>query len=480
MSKISLKTLLLILIFSYSCSQPFSSQKPDNTVTKSLITESLTEKRELSIIVNSYEQNIPLIYANGGFQTATNSFMAKKEISASISQKQSAEESLALLIAGKADIAVMPLFEYLSARKLKNDDSTIIFMLTGYSSGCHSIVAHSSFSRPTNLKGQKVALVQNSAEQILLDFFLKNNNVTPDNIQTVYTNTSLEALELFKSKKVQAAALSSFADIPESTLISTRDASKLIPYVAVANNSFLLSYPDLIRNFTSAFLTAGSDFSGISNDFSSIIKSGLLPEQFARNETIKITRPASYSDNISFFSIDETTVTDINTLLNLSQLLPAQFYEQTTKSIFSIYTPLVIEAVDIPNKIKNISLNRLYAPRSSAYPLIPILLPFKDDNWDITSFHERKLTKITEIAALFPSSVIRLSYIPNRNANSRYAAEQRISVCSKRLYQIMRNRANLRIETNYASIAAVNSSSYSGPYEELSTVLVEIMAVSNE
>ena len=480
MSKNSLKLLLIIFILSCSCSQPFSSQKPDNTITKSLITESLNGKSELSVIVNSYEQNIPIIYANGGFQTTSNSFMADKEISVSISQQQSAKQSLTLLLAGKANIAIMTLFEYLDARELKNDDSTVIFMLTGYSTGCHAVVANSPFLQPADLKGQKVALVKNSAEHILLDFFLKNNNVTPDNIQTIYTNTSQEALDLFKSKEAQAAALSSYIDTPESILISTRDASELIPYVAVTTDSFLLSYPELISDFTAAIFTAGAKFSGLSNDFSSLAKSGLIPEQFARNEILKITRPASHSDNMKFFSIDDTASTDINTLLNLSQLLPAQFYEQTTKSVFSLYTPLVIENIDLPNRIKNVSLTGLYAPRSPAYPLFPIPIPFEDNNWEITSFHERKLAKITEIAALFPSSVIRLSYVPNRNANSRYAAEQRISVCSKRLYQIMRKRTNLRIETNYASISAVNSSSYSGPYEELSTVLVEIMAVSNE
>ncbi|MDA3901459.1 MAG: ABC transporter substrate-binding protein [Spirochaetes bacterium] len=472
-------SLLIVLLTFTCCSPPLSSDQTDGTITKSLIVDSLAPKKELRTGVNSFDQNIHLIFANGGATTATDSFFDKKGISVRLTEEENTQTLFNQLLADDIDIAIMPLNEYMYERAQKNNDSTTIFLITGHSTGHHSVHIHPQYNPPEKLKGKKIALVANSSEQALLDLYLKSNLIAPDSIERIFTNSSKEASELFNANEVEAAALSTAGTPAETAVITTRDASLLVPYIAVASNKLLLSQTELLTMFAEGMLEANSALFSHSRP-SSLITTDMLPSHVNQARLLQTITPASFKDNLNFFSISNNGDPDINTLLNISQLLPPRFYEQTTKTLFSLYTPLIAELIDLPSHIKNRTTSQYYPARSPQLPLIPIPLPFEDDGWEITSFHERKFTKIKEIASLFPSSVIRLSYIPNHSASSRYTAEQRISVCSRRLYQVLRDRSNLRIETNYSSISSVNSSNYQGPYAEKSSVIIEIMAVQND
>lgn len=130
-----------------------------------------------------------------------------------------------------------------------------------WSRGGDAIAVDASIKSVADLKGKKLACAQETPSHYFALFVLTQGGLTSRDVEWVFTDSAVDAANVFKAGKVDAA-VSWSPDVYVAArerqgghiLASTREASNLIADVFVARGDFLDKYPEDARRFVAGWL----------------------------------------------------------------------------------------------------------------------------------------------------------------------------------------------------------------------------------
>ena len=136
------------------------------------------------------------------------------------------------------------------------DIKPVTFMQTDWSRGGDAIAVRSGINTAQDLKGKTVAVAEATPSHFLLLYVLSQVGLSNHDIKPVYTNSAIEAADIFKAGNADACvSWSPFvyfaaADVPgASILASTLDATNLLGGTMVVRGDFAAHYPDAVTSF---------------------------------------------------------------------------------------------------------------------------------------------------------------------------------------------------------------------------------------
>jgi NitT/TauT family transport system substrate-binding protein len=130
-----------------------------------------------------------------------------------------------------------------------------------WSRGGDAIAADARIRSVAHLKGKKLACAQETPSHYFALFVLTQGGLTNRDVEWVFTDSAVDAANVFKAGKVDAA-VSWSPDVYVAAreragghiLASTREASNLIADIFVARGDFLEKYPEDARRFVAGWL----------------------------------------------------------------------------------------------------------------------------------------------------------------------------------------------------------------------------------
>ena len=130
-----------------------------------------------------------------------------------------------------------------------------------WSRGGDAIAVDASIKSVADLKGKKLACAQETPSHYFALFVLTQGGLTSRDVEWVFTDSAVDAANVFKAGKVDAA-VSWSPDVYVAArerqgghiLASTREASNLIADIFVARGDFLDRYPEDTRRFVAGWL----------------------------------------------------------------------------------------------------------------------------------------------------------------------------------------------------------------------------------
>ena len=136
-----------------------------------------------------------------------------------------------------------------------------VIMQYDWSRGGDAIAADASIKTVADLRGKKLACAQETPSHYFALFVLTQGGLTSRDVEWVFTDSAVDAANVFKAGKVDAA-VSWSPDVYVAArerqgghiLASTREASNLIADVFVARGDFLDRYPEDTRRFVAGWL----------------------------------------------------------------------------------------------------------------------------------------------------------------------------------------------------------------------------------
>ena len=136
-----------------------------------------------------------------------------------------------------------------------------VIMQYDWSRGGDAIAVDASIKSVADLKGKKLACAQETPSHYFALFVLTQGGLSSRDVQWVFTDSAVDAANVFKAGKVDAAVSWSpdvYVAARERTgghiLASTREASNLIADVFAARGDFLDRYPEDTRRFVAGWL----------------------------------------------------------------------------------------------------------------------------------------------------------------------------------------------------------------------------------
>jgi NitT/TauT family transport system substrate-binding protein len=136
-----------------------------------------------------------------------------------------------------------------------------VIMQYDWSRGGDAIAVDARIKSVADLKGKKLACAQETPSHYFALFVLTQGGLTSRDVEWVFTDSAVDAANVFKAGKVDAA-VSWSPDVYVAArerqgghiLASTREASNLIADVFVARGDFLDRYPEDARRFVAGWL----------------------------------------------------------------------------------------------------------------------------------------------------------------------------------------------------------------------------------
>lgn len=130
-----------------------------------------------------------------------------------------------------------------------------------WSRGGDAIAVDASIRSVADLKGKKLACAEATPSHYFALYVLTQGGLTNRDVEWVFTDSAVEAANVFKAGKVDAA-VSWSPDVYVAAreregghiLASTREASNLIADIFVARGDFIDQYPEDVRRFVAGWL----------------------------------------------------------------------------------------------------------------------------------------------------------------------------------------------------------------------------------
>lgn len=197
---------------------------------------------KLTVVASSWEVLAPGVVANGGLEPGEESKFSGAGLQvhfSPVTDESDIEAKLGLggESEGGADIALMPLPAFVASYERLRALSPQVFFVVAWSDGRDALTGDASLLSAPPSKGEVIlAGRRGSAESMLGLFALDAAGVSPARVESVAPGLAtkkraIESLRRRKSREIDA----------REVLLSTADASRLVPIVAIAPQSVLTS-----------------------------------------------------------------------------------------------------------------------------------------------------------------------------------------------------------------------------------------------
>lgn len=212
-------------------------------------------KRALRLVCLRWAPCAPAIVANGGTSSSGKSTFKSRGLDLAIGARNNMRAIESALAAGGkvdagADIAIVPLSELVAARTRLAAMSPRIFLVTGWSKGGYELVVANARTARWVFQRSKGRSIDVSGRRgdpatLLALFSLDLSGVRLDRVSLTPRKTSARFSDLIATngKRVRGLAY-------QRTVLSTSDARRLVPYVAVAPRGFATKHPKALVRFS--------------------------------------------------------------------------------------------------------------------------------------------------------------------------------------------------------------------------------------
>ncbi|MEL6866639.1 MAG: phosphate ABC transporter substrate-binding/OmpA family protein [Bacteroidota bacterium] len=196
-------------------------------------------------------------------------------------------------------------------------DPVVVFQ-ADWSRGGDAIVARRGITKASDLKGKKIAVAEMTPSHTFLIWLLEATGLTTDDIEIIPQASTIDAAEVFKSGKVDAAVVWSPDDIlcvkavPGSRILeSTRSASYIIADIFMAKRSYVNANTEKLRKLYEGWMIGAAEINSDPSKRREAAK--ILSEEFTErgtalsvgdaDEMIGNVRLVTHGDNKNFFGL---------------------------------------------------------------------------------------------------------------------------------------------------------------------------------
>jgi NitT/TauT family transport system substrate-binding protein len=141
------------------------------------------------------------------------------------------------------------------------DIKPVTIMQTDWSRGADAIAVAKGITSVAGLKGKKVAVAEGTPSHFLLLYVLTQSGLTGRDIKPVFTNSSIEAAQVFKAGQADACVswspdvyIAAEERAGSTILASTREATNLLAGTIVARGDFASAYPEAVAAFIAGWM----------------------------------------------------------------------------------------------------------------------------------------------------------------------------------------------------------------------------------
>lgn len=199
------------------------------------------------------------------------------------------------------------------------DFDPVIVMQADWSRGGDAIVARRGISKVADLKGKSIAVAEMTPSHSFLIWLLDAGGLSTADVKIVPQSNAIDAAEVFKSGRVDAAVVWSPDDIlcvkavPGSRVLeSSRSASSIIADVFMAKRSWLNANKEKAAQLYEGWMKGAAEIN--SNPANLDKASRILAEEFTERGTALTTAEAkemignvrltTHGDNLNFFGLN--------------------------------------------------------------------------------------------------------------------------------------------------------------------------------
>lgn len=202
------------------------------------------------------------------------------------------------------------------------DIKPVTIMQTDWSRGADAIAVAKGISSVADLKGKKVAVAEGTPSHFLLLYVLSQAGLTGRDVKPIFTNSSIEAAQVFKAGKADAC-VSWSPDVyiaaeerqGSTILASTREATNLLAGTIVARGDFASQHPDAVKAFVAGWMRgverARSDEDTAAQTLVRSFEGIKLEDAHGMLADVKL---AGAEDNRQFFGLDPGAVVNYDDL----------------------------------------------------------------------------------------------------------------------------------------------------------------------
>ncbi|MCB0704603.1 MAG: OmpA family protein [Saprospiraceae bacterium] len=197
---------------------------------------------------------------------------------------------------------------------LKDFDPVVVWQ-ADWSRGGDAIVARRGINSVADLRGKRIAVAELSPSHSFLIWLLDAGGLSVNDVEIVPQSSAIDAAEVFKSQRVDAAVVWSPDDeaclravAGSSVLESTRSASNIIADVFIAKRSFVEANKDKMRQMYEGWMRGSAEIN--SSDANKRKAAQILSENFPgftvddTYQAINNVRLTTHGDNQNFFGLD--------------------------------------------------------------------------------------------------------------------------------------------------------------------------------
>jgi NitT/TauT family transport system substrate-binding protein len=196
---------------------------------------------------------------------------------------------------------------------LKEYDPRIIFQ-ADWSRGGDAIVVTRSINTVSDLRGKKIAVAYGTPSNTFLLWLLDANNMTYKDVELIEVPSAVNAAEMFRAGKVDAAVVWSPDDEDcvakvngAKVLKSTKQATHIIADVFYAKKSYIDQNEDKLTKLVEGWMRGAAEINSseeAKKQAAQILSAGLGQDANFCLKAINNTRLCTFGDNKGFFTIN--------------------------------------------------------------------------------------------------------------------------------------------------------------------------------
>jgi len=275
-------------------------------------------KDVITIGVNTYGGFSPIVKANGGLEPNENCDLYKKfGVKAKIIIQDDFTAGRAAFLKGDIDV----LYCTTDVRSIElGSNSNMLnskqFMVLNFSRGADALVVNKNINTVSDLKNKKIAFAEGTASHTLLINVLETSGIDPKEIQMVKVGSGLEAADMYKANKVDAAVVWSpddadlVASIPGTkVLFSTKQASNIVTDGLIAKDTYIDANKEKLTKLVEGILWANSEMNNNKEFVAEAAK--IFAKAFGTDESFVINAPniikfATLGDEENLFGLNSS------------------------------------------------------------------------------------------------------------------------------------------------------------------------------
>jgi NitT/TauT family transport system substrate-binding protein len=306
------------------------------------------------------------------------------------------------------------------------DIKPVTIMQTDWSRGADAIAVAKGITSVADLKGKKVAVAEGTPSHFLLLYVLSQAGLTGRDIKPVFTNSSIEAAEVFKAGKADACVswspnvyIAAQERQGATILASTREVTNLLAGTIVARGDFVAQHPDAVTAFVAGWMR-GVDMAHNDEDTAAqtLVRSfdGIkLDDAHGMLADVKL---AGAQENRQFFSLDPGAVVSYDDLFFSSSNIWRKIgmLKEVNRAALTRNTNLLADATaDLAGKTKPAAQEFTFKPATPEVkkqkPIVTkrMTVYFDTGKYNLDDNSKLILEQAAELAQTFGSTYIRVS-----------------------------------------------------------------------